>query len=391
MNSLSSLLFSPRFRGAVLASLAAALLTSCQHFKLRRGVTPTTTLASATAAPVGAATFVPDTVADLPPLDPVLLQRPNFEYHLGPGDLVEVEVVGDIASRSRSVVGPDGKIYFNMLPGIDVWGMTIDQARASLVKEMQRYVREEQPFSVTLISGQSQRVWLLGRLGKPGAYPLSGPTTLLEAISSAGGPASLSAYGMRTLGTVAVPTTNSATDEVADLRRAFVMRDGRALRVDFERLLRQGDLSQNIYLQPDDFVYLPSASQGSVHVLGAVNNPRALEYTPRMTVAQAVAQAGGTLIREAYPSQVAVVRGSLAEPKVALVDLTAVVRGTANDVLLEPQDIVYVPHSPYRVLTRLVDTVLNTFVRVVGVNEGARAVTNRGTPAGVNVPLAPLN
>lgn len=141
---------------------------------------------------------------------------------------------------------------------------------------MQRYVREEQPISVSLVGANSQRVWVLGRLNKPGVYPLAGPMTLLEAISEAGGPAPAGEFATLS-GPVARATSGGGTHEAADLSRAFVLRKGQMLRVDFEQLLREGDMSQNIYLKPDDFIYLPSATAGSVHVLGAINNPRAVE------------------------------------------------------------------------------------------------------------------
>jgi protein involved in polysaccharide export with SLBB domain len=365
-------------RPALLTGLVIALVLSsgCQSWK-RSAAKPPSTLA---------ASFTPSRIDDLPPLDPALLQRPEYHYELGPGDTLEIEIVGELLSRTRTIVGPDGKVYFNVLPGIDVWGMTLQQARNRVVQEMQRYVREEQPISVSLVSANSQRVWVLGRLNKPGVYPLVGPMTLLEAVSEAGGPAPAGEFATLS-GPVARTASGGGTDEAADLSRAFVLRKGQMLRVDFEQLLREGDMSQNIYLQPDDFIYLPSATAGSVHVLGAVNNPRAVEYNNRMSLLQAVSQAGGTLIREAFPSQVAVVRGSLTSPQVAVIDMNAILRGETSDIALEPQDIVYVPHSPYRVLTRYLDTILNTFVRVVGVNEGARAVSDRGANLGVNVPL----
>ena len=85
----------------------------------------------------------------------------------------------------------------------------------------------------------------------------------------------------------------------------------------------------------------------------------------------------------------AVVRGSLSEPKMAIVDYQDIVRGKAHDVRLEPGDIVYVPQSPYRTLTRYADLILNTFVRTIGINEGARAISRQVSPVGVNVPIGP--
>lgn len=372
----------PLPRPALLAGLAAALLlTGCESANLTRS--------QAKQAVNPAVSFTPATVADLPGLDPALLQRPVAEYKLGPGDLLDIEVLGDIDTRARTLVGPDGKIYFYVLPGIDVWGLTLAQAREKIVAELKKFVREAQPVSVTLRSAESQRIWVLGRLNKPGVYPMSGPMTLLEALSSAGGPAPATTYSMMG-GPVNGSASRGGSDESGDLSRAFVIRQGQLLRVDFQKLLRDGDMSQNIYLQPDDFVYLPSSTIGSVHVLGAVNTPRAVEFINRLTVLQAVAQAGGTVIKEAYPKQIAIVRGSLSQPKVAVVDMNSILTGKTADVLLEPQDIVFVPYSPHRVLTRYLDTILQTFVRVVGVNEGSRAVSDRATPVGVNVPLGPL-
>lgn len=369
-------------RSALLAALASALLlTGCESIKLTR---------SQKAQAVNpAVAFTPATVSDLPALDPALLQRPTTEYKLGPGDMLEIEVLGDVDTRARTTVGPDGKIYFYVLPGLDVWGLTLAQTKEKIVQELKQFVREPQPVSLTLRTAESQRIWVLGRLNKPGVYAMSGPMTLLEALSSAGGPAAASTFAT-IAGPVSTSSSRGATDEAGDLSRAFVIRQGQLLRVDFQKLLRDGDMSQNIYLQPDDFVYLPSAVAGSVHVLGSVNQPRTVEFTNRLTVVQAVAQAGGTVIRESYPQQIAIVRGSLSQPKVAVVDMNAIIRGEAPDVLLEPQDIVYVPQSPHRVLTRYLDTILQTFVRVVGVNEGSRAVSDKATPVGVNVPLGPF-
>lgn len=374
---------SPRIPRLALATVLAATLlsTGCSTF-MRRTRPP----ARATA------TFAPIAVAERPPLDPALLQRPAAEYRLGPGDQLEIAVLGDVDTRSLTTVGPDGKIYFYMLPGIDVWGMTIAQARQKIIVGLQQYIREQQPVSVTLRAANSQRVWVLGRLNRPGVYPLAGPTTLLEAIAEAGGLSPRSAFSSSA---GPVPASAGAgisggTDEAADLGRAFVIRHGRMLSVDFQRLLRDGDVSQNIYLQPDDFIYLPAGGTGVIHVLGAVLQPRAIDATTtHVTLAQAVAEAGGT-IQDAHLSQVALVRGSLSRPKVAIVDFDAIIHGQAPDVTLEPQDIVYVPYTPYRVLRRYVDMILTTFARTVGVNEGARAVTRQAVPVGVNVPVGGL-
>jgi protein involved in polysaccharide export with SLBB domain len=168
--------------------------------------------------------------------------------------------------------------------------------------------------------------------------------------------------------------------------------------VDFYRLLHEGDMSQNIQLLPDDFVYVPSALGQQVYVLGSVHSQRAIVYTERTTLLSAIASANGgttydylgeyygTRVADAYLSHVAIVRGSLAEPQVAVVDFTAIMKGKAPDIRLEPGDIVYVPDSPYRTLKSYANMIVNAFVTTVAANEGVRAGGGTGT-VGVAVPV----
>jgi protein involved in polysaccharide export with SLBB domain len=305
--------------------------------------------------------------------------RPSSElFTLGPGDRLDIELLGDPASKSTTVVGPDGKVYFNLLPGVDVWGMTLAQAKASIENQLSQYVRQPQ-VSLVLRAVESKRVWVLGRVQAPGVYTMTAPMTVLEAISMAGGTMSLTSFRDQEAAGI--------NQELADLPRSFVIRRGKLLPVDFKRLLIQGDPSQNIYLQPDDFIYFPAAAAPDVYVLGAVTQPRWVPYAPGMTVAAAVAGAYGTL-KEAYLSHVAVVRGSLSQPEIAIIDYKAVIRGKAMDMPLEPHDIVYVPFSPYRYITRYLELILNTFVSSAAINAGSRAV---GQPsvggAGVFIPV----
>ena len=320
-------------------------------------------------------------------LDPALLQPGSVPFRLGPGDRLDIEVVGDISTRTTVTVGPDGKIYYYMLPGIDVWGLTIPETRNRLGEGLRKFIREKPVVSVTLRSVASQRVWILGRVGSPGVYVLAGPTTLLDALSQAGGLSSSSPLASLAA-TLGVSLPSGGGPESADLSRAFIVRQGHLIPVDFQRLLREGDLSQNIYLQSDDFIFLPSAHSAQVHVLGAVVLPQSEKMGGSLTLIQAIALAGGTG-PEACLKDVAILRGTLAQPRIAVVSVDAILHGKAPDVRLEPNDIVYVPYSQYRLLARYVNLVLDTFVRTVGVNEGAYAVTGKSTPVGVGVNVTP--
>jgi protein involved in polysaccharide export with SLBB domain len=312
-------------------------------------------------------------------IDPKFLKPSDELFTLGPGDRVEVELLGDLDSRATSTVGPDGKLYFNLLNGVDVWGMTLSQAKAALENEFAKFVKTKPQVSITLREVASQRVWLLGRFQAPGVYSMTNATTLLDAILQAGGPANLA-------GEKEISVANN-TDELADLHRSFVIRKGKLLPVDFYRLLKQGDLSQNIYLQPDDFVYMPPATARQIYVLGAVRQPRSVAYSDGMTLLSAIANASGTA-KYSYQSHVAIVRGSLTDPTISIVDYKDIITGRAPDVALEPRDIVYVPLKPYRLLSRYAELIMTTFVSSVAINEGSRAVLKNPPPTqGILIPF----
>jgi protein involved in polysaccharide export with SLBB domain len=303
-------------------------------------------------------------------LDPALLQAPTNFFTLGPGDRLDIEMPDDTNSLTTTVVGPDGKIYFNLLPGEDVWGLTLGQTRQVLQHDLRKYVRGEPQINVTLRDVQSKRVWLLGRFQQPGVYSLTGPTTVLEAVAAAGG--SQSFAGQRQ-----ISEGGPLGEDLADLRHSFIIRNGRMLPVDFYALLDKGDLSQNIYLQPDDFIYFTPAYAKEVYVLGAVTQPQPVQYVQGMTLIQAIAGAYGT-IRDAYLFHVTIVRGSLAKPGVTVVNYYDIVKGKAPDIALEPNDIVYVPFAPYRYLRRYLDAALNTFASSVALNAGTKLSTPNG-------------
>jgi len=316
------------------------------------------------AAPIDHFVAVPQTNQ----IQPEWLLPPASPFTLGPGDVIDIEILGLRANRASTLVGPDGRIYFFLLPGLDVWGLSLDETRSLLERELGRYLQTPPQVSVGLRSVGSKRIWLLGRLNAPGLYPLSTPMTLLEAVALAGGPVS-----------------SGATD-LADLKNGFVVRHGQAVTLDFESLLRTGDLSQNIYLQADDLLYLPSALNQQVYVLGAVLSPQPIAFRPKLTLLAAIASTGGPA-RGARLGNIAIVRGSLSDPKIATVNLPAIIRGQATDVLLEPRDIVYVPQARFQFLGRYMSLIMSTFVSTIAVNEGVRAVDSSAPPVGIsNVP-----
>jgi len=110
------------------------------------------------------------------------------EYHLGPEDVISVEVFGQPNySRSNITVPPTSKITYPLIPGgVFVGGKTVDQVAEAIKKELDEYIIDPQ-VSVTLDKVGSARYSVLGMVGSPGVKVMSRRYNLVEAISEAGG------------------------------------------------------------------------------------------------------------------------------------------------------------------------------------------------------------
>lgn len=304
-------------------------------------------------------------------LDPKLLKSPNEPYILGPGDVVEIEIAEVPGTLARTFVMPDGMVYYNLAGGVRAEGLTTDEFSKQLVEALKRDYTKPL-VNVSLVEVKSRRYWILGSVFKPGIYPLRQPTTLLEAVSQAGG-----LFTSRFSGT---------TQEMADLSNSVVIRNGEILPVNFGNLIRSGDTSQNIYLNHNDYIYLPSATSSTVLLLGAVAAPQAVPYRDSLTLIDCIAQGKGPA-KQAYLKEVVIVRGSLDKPAASIVDLKAILTGKETNVLLQPGDIVWIPQRPLGLLESTVRLVFQDAARTVAASEGARLAGSDDNPV-LSIPLS---
>ncbi len=299
-----------------------------------------------------------------------MLKPPDEPYRLGPGDILEIEIAEIPGTLARTFIMPDGMVYYNLAGGVQAEGLTVSELGERLTKKLARDYASP-VVNITLVEVQSRRYWMLGRVYEPGLYPLRQPTTLIEAIAASGG-----LFSARFSG---------STEELADLGSSIVIRDGEILPVDFTKLVRDGDMSQNIYLRHNDYIYLPSAQSNSVLLLGYVEQPQAVSFKDSLSLAECIAYGHGPS-RLAHLSKVVIVRGSLREPQVAVVDFDKIMKGAAPDIPLQPGDIVWIPQNPWTTAYDYVKDVVRSAAQAIAINEGARAAGSE-TGATVTVPI----
>ncbi|QQR75650.1 MAG: polysaccharide biosynthesis/export family protein [Holophagales bacterium] len=338
-----------RWRGALTVG-SALLLGGCAAAP-PPATTPTRPHAAATPAPpatppesAAAGTIpaekAPPAAIPAPPrlTGPVLPQWESIEaargagpgiYLLWPSDVVDIMVVGHEDLRKELPVRPDGRISYTYLGDLQAAGISTDELRTTIEEGLKKYLRHPQ-VTVVLKKARDAQYAILGKVVRPGVYPINGPVTIITAVAEAQGLASGQYEG--------------STIEVADLQNSYLVRRGKVVPVDFEALIHRGDTTQDVRLEDGDYIYLPSALAQEVYVLGEVFKPRSYGFRGRVTLLQAVAESGG-FRPTARLGDVAILRGQYGRKELIPVDVKSIIGGKLADPELAVGDVVYVPRS----------------------------------------------
>lgn len=246
----------------------------------------------------------------------------NPVYQIGSGDVVRVDVFGRPEVSGKHVVGPDGSVTLPIVGELELAGRSREESRSLVEKSLRRYYSHPH---VTLAIEEyvSNQVTVLGRVDRPGSLKFPHQPTLAEVLASAG----------------AMPVL----DKQATLTRCAIMRGReRLIWIDLKAMLN-GDPSYNMRMKKGDIVFIPDSADTAVYVLGQVSKPGSYRLTPRMTLLDAVAQAGGPN-EDALPSQIGLYRAGTRQ--VELFSLDDLINPSRSiNYLLEDGDVVYVPRS----------------------------------------------
>jgi polysaccharide export outer membrane protein len=158
-------------------------------------------------------------------------------YVIGPEDVLSVLFWRDKDMTAEVAVRPDGLITLPLINDIEAAGLTPEQLRDEVTKAAAKYV-EEPNVTVVVKAINSRKVFVTGQVAKPGAYPMSAPTTVMQLLALAGG-----------------------IHEFADSKNIIIMRteNGRqmAYRFNYKQVLKRVNLKQNIELKPGDTIVVP--------------------------------------------------------------------------------------------------------------------------------------
>jgi polysaccharide export outer membrane protein len=286
----------------------------------------------------------------------MLLGQPK-PYIIGNGDLLSILVwdhpelnIAAAGAQALStsgaqtpaafVVDQNGMVQFPYVGSIRLAGMTELQARNALANELIKSIKKPD-ITLRVLSFRSKKIYVDGDVKTPGNQPIDDvPMTLLESLTRAGG---------------MLPT--------ADQSLVVVSRNGVSYPINIPLLVRQGINPSSIMLANGDVVRVPSRDENKVYVLGEVAAPKALPMNNgRMTLTQALGEAGGLNQLSASSRQVYVVRNANeAEPIVYNLDAQSpVALALAENFELNPRDVVFVDASGLARYSRLVNLIIPT-------------------------------
>jgi polysaccharide export outer membrane protein len=214
------------FRGCVIAVLPAIIVA----FGAARAI------AAPEAPPQGTAGGTPkEATTAATPARPTI--EVPAEYVIGADDVLGIVFWRDPDMTGDVTVRPDGKVTLPLIGDITAIGLTPEALRDVIQTTASKYQKEP---SVTVVVRQinSRKVFITGEVTTPGAYPLSGPRTVMQLIALAGG-----------------------LTEFADKKNITINRvengTPRALKFNYAEVAKGRNLSQNIVLKPGDTVVVP--------------------------------------------------------------------------------------------------------------------------------------
>jgi polysaccharide export outer membrane protein len=322
-------------------TIALALLSACASTKPGPHQTPLEGPAPESEFIVLPEQTVDEQVAELERLE----EESNYTPTLGRGDVIDIAVYDEPDLTIEGIpIRPDGKVSFPLVGDLQAEGLTVSELNQSLTEGLEKYILSPK-VSIIVQEFNSQRYTIFGEVVTPGIYPLTTDISITAALASAGG---LNKGNFR-----------ATTVELADLSHAFIARDGKVLPVNFTRLIRQGDLRYDISLQSGDYIYIPSGLSKEVYILGEVENAMLFAYREDMPMSRTLAQAEG-FTPDADLKRIHIIRGSLYNPTVIMINFEEVLKGNAREVALEPGDIIYVPPTGLTSFARVIDKLVPT-------------------------------
>ncbi len=197
--------------------------------------------------------------------------KPPRSYVLGPGDVVAISIFDASQANISLEVSKEGYIQPENLPRYYVAGLTVEEAESLLKKNLRnRFVFSPNNFKLTVTTARTINVNIFGEVFNNGSFHISAVNTAFNALVAAGGPGNL-----------------------GSVRQIKLLRPGKAPKtVDVYAFLNNPVVSQEFYLQDNDYIQVPVA-QKVISIAGGINRPMKYELLDQENLMHLIKYAGG--------------------------------------------------------------------------------------------------
>ena len=251
----------------------------------------------------------------------------DLVYRLNAGDSISITVYGHSDLSMTTKISPDGCIGMPFLGQLKVSGRTIKEATDTIRDGLEPYIKH--PVVGISVNGiTSETVTIGGACAKSGLYNITDTSRVADLYAMAGGSS--------------VRMFNGVETDAADLENSLFVREGELVPIDFQKAIL-GDPLHNIRLKKGDYVFIAQRMESSITICGDVEKPQRRLYEPGIGLVETLTSAGW--MKETHWSHVIVIRNGLSDPKMYKVDVDGILAGKCRNVLLKPNDIVYVPRD----------------------------------------------
>jgi protein involved in polysaccharide export with SLBB domain len=271
------------------------------------------------------------------------LPKPNeVDYRLGPGDVVTVAIDSVPELSLKYTISETGNITFpTLLSPLKAQGLTLEQLQVLLVNLLTEYMYEPKVM-VDIVEYQSHKVLVLGPFQRPGKYELKKEKVpLLDIILEAGGLRELKDNDELVI--LRNPDSSNLYKNTSENSELLEMQ---SIRVNLQRLLRDGDLAQNVMVQAGDLIYLTSffAADQYIYVAGGGRRGAGtIPYEPGLTAFKALLRAG-VVLDDPQALDLMIVRGQASSERFITTRVKFdPINPSVGDVVLSPEDIVILP------------------------------------------------
>jgi len=262
-------------------------------------------------------------------------------YLIGPGDVIALKALGEKDFEAEAItVDEDGKIEIPFVAEpVMASCKTERELQADVAKHWSKFLKNPQVSLRVTARNSRPPVSVIGEVGQNQQYILTRRVRLLEMLSLAGGPTAKNSGTIQLIRT-RPPICADAT--ALDQWKKETGGLGVATRIYHWDAVSQGSDEANPEILPGDIISVPKAAP--IYITGEVRHPGELELPAAgLPLTQAIAMASGSTT-EAKIKDIKIYRHrpGANQPEVLLANLDAIKKGTENDVMLQPYDIVEV-------------------------------------------------